>query len=107
MSRNYLEMGKAANRADNEEANAKEDIFVEGQITAINKEQFLTIQMKDKNGRAYSFLVLDYFDTASLITNNELKIKSPVKISYSEIELLDVKTNEFRYFKIITNIEKQ
>lgn len=102
-----LEMGKASTRTDQEQATEKSNLFVEGQITAISKEQFMTIQLKDKNGRTYSFLVLDYFDTASLLTDNELKVKNEVKIGYSEIELLDVKTNEFRYFKIINNIEKQ
>lgn len=102
-----LEMGKASTRTDQEQATEKSNLFVEGQITAISKEQFLTIQLKDKNGRSYSFLVLDYFDTASLLTDNELKVKNEVKIGYSEIELLDVKANEFRYFKIINNIEKQ
>ena len=102
-----LEFGKAATRAEQEQPTEKSNLFVEGQITAISKEQFITIQIKDKNGRSYSFLVLNYFDTASLITNNELKVKSEVKIGYSEVELLDVKANEFRYFKIINNIEKQ
>lgn len=102
-----LEMGKAATRTDQEQVAEKSNLSVTGQITAISKEQFMTVQLKDKNGRSYSFLVLNYFDTASLLTNNEVKVKNEVKISYSEVELLDVKTNEFRYFKIINNIEKQ
>lgn len=102
-----LEMGKAATRTDQEQVSEKSNLSVTGQITAISKEQFMTVQLKDKNGRSYSFLVLNYFDTASLLTNNEVKVKNEVKISYSEVELLDVKTNEFRYFKIINNIEKQ
>ena len=83
------------------------DVFIEGQVTAIKKDQFVSLQLKDKNGRAFSFLLLDYFETASVLTNNELKVKDPVKVGYTEIELFDVATNEFKYFKILTDIQRQ
>ena len=63
--------------------------------------------VKDKNGRAYRFLLLDYFGTASVWTTNELKVKDAVKVGYTEIELFDVATNEFKYFKILTDIQRQ
>ncbi|PTS88745.1 hypothetical protein DBR27_23300 [Flavobacterium sp. HMWF030] len=100
-----LELGKSAQNAEKEVE--KEDAFVEGVVVDILSEQFVTLQMKDQKGRSYNLLLLDYFDTASLLTNNEIKKKDKVKVSYSEIELFDSKAKEFRYYKIITKIERQ
>jgi hypothetical protein len=85
----------------------KEDLIITGEVAEIKSEQFVTLQIKDQNGRNYNFLLLDYFDTASLLTNNEIKKKDKLKVSYSEIELYDSKAKEFRYFKILTKLEKQ
>ena len=100
-----LELGKSAQNAEKEVE--KEDAFVEGVVVDILSEQFVTLQMKDQKGRSYNLLLLDYFDTASLLTNNEIKKKDKVKVSYAEIELFDSKAKEFRYYKIITKIERQ
>ena len=108
-----LELGKSAQKdigGESEEnlvVDQPADVIIEGQITAIKKDQFVSMQLKDKNGRAYSFLLLDYFETASVLTNNELKVKDSVKVGYTEIELFDVATNEFKYFKILTDIQRQ
>lgn len=99
-----MELGKESKSDVEAEA---EDVSVTGEVTDIKSEQFLTLQLKDKNGRSYSLLLLDYFDTASLLTNNEIKKKDKLKASYSEIELFDVKAKEFRYYKILTKLEKQ
>ncbi|QOG04625.1 hypothetical protein [Flavobacterium sp. MDT1-60] len=97
-----LELGKGSKDDVKEE-----DAFVIGEVIDIKSEQFMTLQMKDQNGRNYSLLLLDYFDTASLLTNNEIKKKDKLKVSYTEIELFDIKVKEFRYFKILTKLEKQ
>ena len=108
-----LELGKSAQKdigvesEDGLVVDEPADVFIEGQVTAIKKDQFVSLQLKDKNGRAYSFLLLDYFETASVLTNNELKVKDSVKVGYTEIELFDVATNEFKYFKILTYIQRQ
>jgi hypothetical protein len=108
-----LELGKSTQKDNGDEsedeivADEPADVFIEGQITAIKKDQFISLQLKDKNGRVYSFLLLDYFETASMLTNNELKAKDSVKVSYTEIELFDVATNEFKYFKIITDLQRK
>jgi hypothetical protein len=108
-----LELGKSTQKEvsdeDDEElvVDEPQDVFIEGQVTAIKKDQFVSLLVKDKNGRAYSFLLLDYFETASVLTNNELKVKDAVKVGYTEIELFDVATNEFKYFKILTDIQRQ
>lgn len=99
-----IELGKSALK-DKEEVQ-EEDPSVSGEVTDIKWEQFLTLQLKDQTGRNYNFLLLNSFDTASLLTNNEIKKKDKLTVSYTEIELFDSKAKEFRYFKILTNIEK-
>jgi thymidine phosphorylase len=84
-----------------------EVLSVEGKITEIKNEQFTTILVKDKNGRVYSFLVLNYFDTASLVSGDELNKNNSVIIKYSEVELYDNKAKEFRFYKIVSGIEKK
>ncbi|QZK90019.1 hypothetical protein K5V07_05755 [Flavobacterium sp. CHNK8] len=108
-----LELGKSTQKDIGDESEDElvvdepADVFIEGQVTAIKKDQFVSLLVKDKNGRAYSFLLLDYFETASVLTNNELKVKDSVKVGYTEIELFDVATNKFKYFKILTDIQRQ
>jgi len=88
-------------------ANDAEVKSVEGKITEIKNEQFTTILVKDKNSRMYTFLVLNYFETANLVITNELNKNSSVVIKYSEVELYDNKAKEFRFFKVISGIEKK
>lgn len=100
-----MEMGKLA---QDEDKNANvETSTIDGEIQDIKAEQFVTIILKDKNGRVHNLLILDYFDTASLFTNNEIKKKDNISVSFSEVELYDPKMKEFRYFKIISKIEKK
>lgn len=99
-----MELGKDAT---DDAADAKEDASILGKVIEIQSEQFITLQIKDQNGRKYSFLLLTYFDSAPLLTNNEIKKKDNLKVSYTEIELFDSKAKEFRYFKILTKLEKQ
>jgi len=105
-----LELGKSTQKdiggesEENHVFDEPADVFIEDQVNASKKDQFVSLQLKDKNGRAYSFLLLDYFETASVLTDNELKIKDSVKVGYTEIELFNVATNKFKYFKILTDI---
>ncbi|WP_139259442.1 hypothetical protein [Flavobacterium xanthum] len=101
-----MEMGRRSIEDDDSNDAEKESYFVEGEVIEIKSEQFMSIQVKDKNGRNFSFLLLDYFETASLLTNKEINKKDKIKVSYTEIELFDPQNKEFRYFKIITNLEK-
>lgn len=98
-----LELGKAGSAKEEVE---DEDILVSGEVIEIKTEQFITLQIKDQKGRNYSFLLLDYFDTASLLTNNEIKKKDKLNVSYTEIELFDTKSKEFRAFKVLRKLEK-
>ncbi|RKS13992.1 hypothetical protein [Flavobacterium sp. 120] len=102
-----MEMGKRSIDEDDSIEEVKDIAFIEGEVTEIKTEQFITLQVKDKNGRNFSFLLLDYFETASLLTNNEINKKDSIKVSYTEIELFDPKNKEFRYFKVITDLAKK
>ncbi|POS02801.1 hypothetical protein Q361_102114 [Flavobacterium croceum DSM 17960] len=86
---------------DNEETEQ-----LEGKIVEIKTEQFVSILLKDKNSRTHSFLLLNYFDSASLFTENAIKKNDTVIITYQEQELYDPKSKEFRYFKVIKGLEK-
>lgn len=101
-----LELGRAANKEEAQEVK-KEDSSLSGEVTDVKFEQFVTLQLKDQTGRNYNFILLDPFDTASLITNDEIKKKDKLTVSYTEIELFDAKAKEFRYFKILTKLEKK
>ncbi len=84
-----------------------EVLTVEGKITEIKDDQFTTILVKDKNARVYTFFVLNYFETSSALTSSEIKKGDTVSISYSEVELYDNKTKEFRFYKVISGIVKK
>tara|TARA_R110002126_G_scaffold76424_1_gene190888 strand:- start:81 stop:689 length:609 start_codon:yes stop_codon:yes gene_type:complete len=100
-------MGKRSLEEEGTAEPEKENSFIEGEVTDIKTDQFISLLVKDKNGRNYNFLLLDYFDTSSLITNNEINKKDFIKVTYIESELFDPKNKEFRYFKIITDLEKK
>lgn len=102
-----IELGRSTIKEGKDDEAEKEDASLSGEVIDIKWEQFVTLQLKDQTGRNYNFLLLDSFDTAPLLTNNEIKKKDKLKVSYTEIELFDSKAKEFRYFKILTKIEKQ
>lgn len=85
----------------------KSNSTIEGKIVEIKIDQFATIVVKDKNGRVHNFLFLNYFDTASLFTNDEIKKNDFISVNYSESEIYDPKNKEFRYYKIISGLEKK
>lgn len=90
-----------------QEETVEADPTIEGTITAIEKNQFVTIKVKDKNNRVHSFLLLDYFETASMYTENKIKVGDTLTVGYSEIELFDSASNDFKYYKIISLLEKK
>jgi len=99
-----MELGKTA---DDTDTGNVESLTVTGEITEIKTEQFVSIVVKDDKARVHTFLMLEYFDTAALFTDKKLNKKDKVTVSYVEAELYDPKVKEFRYFKIITGLEKK
>lgn len=102
-----LEIGMMSREEDKAEAEAEPEYeTIEGTITAIEVKQFVTIKMKDKNGKQVQFLLLDYFETASVYTDGKLKVNDKVAISYGDVELYDPVQKEFRTYKVITALKK-
>ena len=94
-------------KSDEDEIAAAPSPTVEGTVVEFVTEQFVTIKVKDKNQRLHNFIMLDYFDTASLYTDGLIRKKDQIVVTYSEIELFDPKVKEFRYYKVITGLEKK
>jgi hypothetical protein len=80
---------------------------VEGEVIDIKMGDFVTIIVKDKNGRTHNLMLLNYFDSSSLFTDNQIKKKDKISASYSEIDMYDPKAKEFRYYKVISGLEKK
>jgi hypothetical protein len=98
----------AMGRADEEGATETVAIqTVEGEVIDIRTTDFVTIVLKDKNGRTHNLLLLNYFETSSLFTDNQIKKKDKIAVAYSEIDMYDPKAKEFRYYKVISGLEKK
>lgn len=105
-----IELGKIAIAEDEAaafEEGKKQSASIEGVITEIKYDQFVTISVKDKNNRIHNLLLLNYFDTASLFTNGDVKKGTSVVISYSDTELYDSTSKDFRFYKVISGLEKK
>jgi len=50
--------------------------------------------------------MLDYFDTAFLFTEGNIKVGTEITAGYTEVELYDPEAKDFKYFKIITSLQK-
>ncbi|HEX9979181.1 MAG TPA: hypothetical protein VGB50_01290 [Flavobacterium sp.] len=94
------------NAVEAEEEEAK-TLTIEGEIIEILNSDFVTIKVKDKNARVHSMLLMNYFDTASLFIDNQIKKKDRITVMYNEVEMFDPKLKEFRYFKIISGLSKK
>lgn len=101
-----VELGRIAIE---EEKNAatNEVLSIEGTVTDIKTEQFVTISVKDKSNRIHKLLLLDYFESASLFVNGEIKKNNKLVVYYSDIELYDPSTKDFKFFKVISGLEKK
>ena len=100
-----MAIGVAANQDEAEPING--DMQIDGTVTGVKTEQFATLQVKDKNGRVHNLLLLNYFETASLFTNGEIKKNDRITVTYSEVEMYDPAAKEFRYYKVITGLAKK
>ncbi len=92
---------------DAENGTPIKEMKVEGKIIDIETKQFVTFKVKDKNGRTHNLLLLDYFETASLFTEGKIKSGTELIAGYTEVELYDPVSKDFKYFKILTSFEKK
>ena len=101
-----VELGQMAIEED-KNAKAEVVLSIDGTVTDIKTEQFVTISVKDKTNRIHKLLLLDYFDSASLFVNGEIKKNDKIVVYYSDIELYDPSTKDFKFYKVISGLEKK
>lgn len=105
-----LKLGETAlEEADNKPKSATEETksnLTAGTLLEIKTEQFTTFVFKDNKNKIHQLLLLDYFDTAHLFRENKIKKNDKIKVDYSEFEFYDPKIKDFRYFKVLTYLEK-
>ncbi|RZJ72797.1 hypothetical protein [Flavobacterium sp.] len=77
-----------------------------GKVLEVKTEQFVTISVKDDNGRAHTMILLNYFASATMFTEGKVKKGDKITVTYSEVELYDPKMKEFRYYKVIAGLTK-
>ncbi len=105
-----LAIGKSSNNefSDDEDATmGSSDLIIEGQVIEQKNDQFISLIVKDNLGRTHSFLFLSFFENSNLITENLLKKNDKISIAYFEQEFYDIKSKDFRYYKVISKIEKK
>jgi hypothetical protein len=78
-----------------------EAVFIESK-----KNEFLTINVKESNGRIHTMLILSYFEGISIITEEQIKKNDKIIVEYFEEEFYDPKVNDFRHYKVIQGIKK-
>ena len=78
---------------------------IEGSLTNIRKEQFLSFTVQENSGKKHDFILLYDFETAYLLTDSLLKIKDKVEISYYASEIYDAKIGKFINYNIVSYIE--
>ena len=84
-----------------------EDFSFIGKVTKIETEPFYCVYVKERSGAEMKFIVLEYFDSADLLLDKKVKTQDQIQVNYYQSELFDVKTKEFTYFNILTNIAKE
>lgn len=98
-----LELGGKVND-DAPKGEVKEKIS--GQFLESKSNDFVTISVKDESGRIYSLLLLTFFENSNLISDNLLKKNQKIEVEYAEQEFYDVKSKDFRLYKVLKGIKK-
>lgn len=83
-------------------SNEPESASIEGTITDFISEQFVTIVIKDEDGRDQKIIWLDYFKNSEKLLQKG-KNKN-VTIEYEERELYSPKFNDYIKYKVATGI---
>lgn len=79
--------------------------MLQGKVTEIKSGDFLTLIIKDDESRSHQFLLLEFFESASLLTKNKLKKNDVVAVTFSKYEMYDPRLKEFRSYNVLSDIE--
>lgn len=102
-----IALGTKANEDEKKEGASKSQTqTINGQFLQSVSSDFITVSVKDNSGRIHSLLFLTFFENSNLISENLLKKNQKVEVEYYEQEFYDVKSKDFRLFKILKSIKK-
>ena len=82
-------------------------LAVNGKLSKVQKNEFLTFTIKEPSGKTYEFLLLSSFETSYLLTDNILKINDEIEVSYYVSEIYNAKIGRYVNYNIVTYIEKK
>lgn len=98
-----IKLGSTLHENDN---SISSNSSIEGEFISIKFGDFITLIMKDKSGRIHNLLLLNHFQNAEWITNNELKKNQKISITYNDHEFYDPKSKDYKLFKVLYGINK-
>ena len=83
------------------------DMKIEGKLSGIKSEQFLTFSVKETSGKVNQFILLNNFENAFLLIDKVLKTNDAIEVYYYELELFDAKLAKFVTYKVVSDIIKK
>ncbi|MFK7756127.1 MAG: hypothetical protein AB8B53_04265 [Flavobacteriales bacterium] len=77
-----------------------------GIVKSYEEEGFLSLKVEENDGSVTKVLWLGYVDSDFDLDNDLENLKGlEVSITYTEQELYDVKSKEYRYYKVLTSLK--
>ncbi len=78
---------------------------IEGTFIEQIQNEFITIKIKDNQGRIHNLLYLTQFNNADKLTDKSIKKNTPITVAYTEYEFFDPKSKDYKFFKVITDLK--
>ena len=83
------------------------DSYLVGNVTELQKNQFVTVIIQDVNGRAQKLLWLQYFHNSEKLKNIDQLKSTEMKFYYREMELYNAQLGDYMNYKVLTDIQKE
>lgn len=96
-----------ANRDDGKDEDKVSELTIEGKITGIKANQFVVFSLKDEQGKISKFYWFTFINSDMKLSNDYKKLKNEsVRITFITKKFFNAKIGEYRFFNIITKLEK-
>lgn len=83
-----------------------ENQFTSGKVTAINKDTFVVLNLKDETGKSEKYYWLTFIESNWDLQNSYKQLEGKnVAIEFYQLELFDSRIEEYRMVNIITSLE--
>jgi len=83
----------------------QKDFLIIGKLTSVNQDDFLSINLKETDGREHKLYWMQHFEGAvELKKTNKSIIGKSVEISYKKVESYNPKLEDYAPIKVITGI---